>query len=107
MENSQVRVEKTKVEETSETITHFFEINTNHPDWPLSLLVAEAVQEVAEKSTFEIEPLANSIDPDALDDLFKDRVGGHHRSRGEVMFPMEEYMITVVGNDRITVTESV
>lgn len=104
MKTTQTTVVETKVEETNGTITHFFAIDED-TDWPLSILVGEAIETVADQPTNEIEPLAHCVDPDALDDLFTDRWNGGSRAAGEVTFTMDRYRVTVLADDRITVTE--
>lgn len=105
MRTEQRRIVEVRVEEASDAITHVFDVNRSHCDWPLSILVCEAVEEVAARPTNEIEPLGHSVDVDALDDLFGDRWDGQPRTDGKVTFPMDEYTVTVVANERIVVTE--
>lgn len=105
MEPSYPAVVETGVEETSETITHVFHASRERTDWPTSILVSEAIERVADKPTHEIEPLAHSVDPDALDGLFTDRWSGQRRTSGEVTFPIDDYRVTVTANEQILVTE--
>lgn len=105
MRSNQTRIVEANVEESDDATTHFFEVDRRHADWPLSVLVCEAVEEVADASTNEIEPLDHHVDAEALDGLFDDRWNGRPRTEGKVTFPMDDYVITVVADGRIVVTE--
>lgn len=106
MRINQTPIVEANVEETDDATMHFFEVDRRHADLPLSVLVCEAVEEVSGASTDEIEPLGHYIDVEALDGLFGDRWNGQPRSEGEVTFPMDDYVITVVADGRVIVTES-
>ena len=47
--------------------------------------------------------LADSIDPDALDALFRSRDGGRRES-GRVVFPLASYQVTVTASGEVIVT---
>ena len=49
--------------------------------------------------------LADSIDPDALDALFRSRDEGR-RDSGRVVFPLASYLVTVKANGEVVVTTS-
>lgn len=63
------------------------------------------VQEVADTlgvGRLELDPLFETIDPDALDSLFQTPEPAHHDDRVE--FSMEGCQVTVFGTGRIDVT---
>ena len=66
---------------------------------PPSMRVAYRLAEESEKSIEELHPLAESIDPEALDDIF------HGRSAPEayVTFRHEGFTVTVTGDGDVLV----
>lgn len=66
-------------------------------DKPVSLAVIECISEVDDGNPETRPPLYEAIDPDALDNLFRDR------NTGEVTFTYLEYKITVT-SDAVTTT---
>jgi hypothetical protein len=62
------------------------------------LLTEKTVETIAEtkgQSVYELKPLYNVIDPEALDALFAPRADGTSRPVGEVSFHYEGYWVTV------------
>lgn len=70
---------------------------TIEEDKPLSLAVIECIAEVDGGDPETLPPLYESIDPEALNSLFR------NRSTGEVTFTYLDYEITVT-SDAITTT---
>lgn len=77
------------------------EWNTNRST---SEVVVHAVGEVASEDPTSLRPLAEVVDPDALDSLF-DHMGDHQSTNTYVVFEYHDYEITVFGNGRITLAE--
>jgi hypothetical protein len=72
---------------------------------PVSLRVVEAVASLRGVDPVELEPLAGSIDPDALNDLF-DPVDDRRRAvRGDVAFAYEGVYVTVTSEGEIDLRE--
>lgn len=76
----------------------------NHGDGRISETVIDAITEVVEDSSTEIEPLYESIDPDALEDLFDRRPGKDVPTRVE--FRHEEFSIAVEENGRVVIYDA-
>ena len=83
---------------------HYFSPSEQR-DWPIHVLVAVALEEVADRPTNEIEPLHHSINVDALDQLFQPCANGWPRTEGEVTFTVGEYRITVTAQKQIVIKE--
>ncbi len=77
---------------------------TNHVEGPIAETVIQAIAEVTEGSSTEIEPLYESIDPDALEDLFDRRTGKSVPTRVE--FRHKGLSIAVEKNGRIVVYDA-
>ncbi len=77
---------------------------TNHVDGPIAETVIDAITEVIEGSSTEIEPLYESIDPDALDDLFDRRPGKSVPTRVE--FRHKEFSIAIEESGRVVVYDA-
>lgn len=65
--------------------------------------VVEAVATVTGTDPTEFEPVATTIDPDALDALFAPRDSGQRRDRGYVRFPVAGHDVTVYAHGEIVV----
>ena len=74
---------------------------TNHADGPLAETVIDAITEIIDGNSTEIEPLYESIDPDALEDLFNRRPGKSVPTRVE--FQHKGFSIVVEENGRVVV----
>ena len=81
MSVDQTPVRESNVEQTDEATLHYF-VTDERNEWPIHLLVVEALEAVADRSTNEIEPLHHRIDIEALDRLFRPRPNGHSRAAG-------------------------
>lgn len=67
----------------------------------LSTAVVKAVAEAEGVDPCDLsESLADVVDPDALDELFRDRPG----AEGRVQFRFCEYRVTVTSDDQIAVS---
>lgn len=68
-------------------------------DWTevdsISTAVTSAVARLADVEATDLEPLARSVDPDALEALFRPTFDGHPRPGGRVTFPFAGYEVTV------------
>ncbi|WP_135825867.1 HalOD1 output domain-containing protein [Halorussus ruber] len=69
-----------------------------------STVVVTAVAAVAETDPLDLEPLRESIDPDALDALFRQTPGGRIRSSGQAEFWFADHHVTVDATGEIEVT---
>ncbi|GKZ12334.1 HalOD1 output domain-containing protein [Haladaptatus sp. T7] len=76
---------------------------TVHEGGPIAETVIDAIAEVTDSSSTEIEPLYESIDPDALEDLF----GRHSEKRvpRRVEFIHKGFAVVVERNGRVTIYE--
>ncbi|WP_276282006.1 HalOD1 output domain-containing protein [Halorussus caseinilyticus] len=66
--------------------------STEHPT---STVVVTAVAAVTETDPLDLEPLRESLDPDALDDIFRRTPGGHVREEGCVEFSLAAHEVVV------------
>ena len=82
---------------TEPTIQHL----STTPD--VSSAVVLAVADATDTSPFELPPLYDSIDPDALDAVFQSGVDGRSRSEISVTFTMAGCTVTVDAS-AVTVT---
>jgi hypothetical protein len=65
--------------------------------------VVRAVAEVRGCDPVELPPLNGALDPDALDDLFEDTVGGRPRRGGRLAFEYADCRVNVLGGEKIRV----
>ena len=72
-------------------------------DEPPSLAVVSVVADVTDNGPLELEPLYNSIDPDALDGLFQMSRAGPSRTGGQVSFTFEGCDVVVHGDRQVVV----
>ena len=75
-----------------------------YPSEPPSIAVALALMEVADCEVTDLDPLydAASVDPDALDELFRPPKGGASRDC-RLTFTYHDYEVTVKSYGRIVV----
>jgi hypothetical protein len=69
-----------------------------------STVVVTAVAAVAETDPLDLEPLRASVDPDALDALFRQTPGGRVRSSGQTEFRFADHHVTVDATGEIRVS---
>lgn len=62
--------------------------------------VIEAVSAATDKIPTEIGPLNETIDPDALNELFGPTPDGRRREGGRVRFPFEGFSVVIDGKRR-------
>ena len=70
-------------------------------DWdsgPVSEVVVKLVGTATETEATELPPIANCVDPDALDQIFN-----RERKRGSVMFPYAGCQVTVYAHGEVEV----
>ena len=72
---------------------------------PLSERVVRKLSEVKGVDEERIEPLYNSVDPDALDAIFRDLSDGPERVGGRVEFTHEGCDVTVRADGGVSVDE--
>lgn len=68
--------------------------------------VVRAVSKVHECEPVELPPLNDALDPDALDDLFGETVGGQSRHGGHLVFEYADCLVTVLGGEKIRIEEA-
>lgn len=75
-----------------------------YPSEPPSIAIPLALQEVTDTGATDLEPMhdAASVDPDALDDLFRPTAGGAHRE-ASVTFTYQGYRVAVRSYGRIVI----
>ena len=74
-------------------------------DGSLGAAVVVAIAEATETPTHDIEPLYETVDPDALAALFGPRTTGGPRRLGTVSFVHDWCHVTVDGNEIVVDTE--
>ena len=72
-------------------------------DEPLSEGVVTAVADASEADPARLDPLAETIDPDALDALFDDRYDGTARADGLIRFSFCGYDVVACGDGCVSV----
>lgn len=80
-----------------------YRVRHDEGDQSLSTVVVAAVAAVAETDPLELPPLRDSVDPDALDDLFATTCGGRARELGQIEFPVDDYQVVVHASGDIEV----
>lgn len=68
---------------------------TDSPTAPVSERVIAAVAAATDTDPLELEPLFDSVDPDALDALFANEGGTTARTEGQLTFPTNGCRVTV------------
>lgn len=71
---------------------------------PVSVVVVEAIAAATDQSPLEVDPLYDTIDPEALDELFHN-VGSQSRARGRIKFVHCGYEVTVEDTGDVTIDE--
>ncbi|WP_324760577.1 HalOD1 output domain-containing protein [Haloarcula sp. GH36] len=66
------------------------------------MAVVDVVSAVVGRDPISLRPLAEIIDPDALDALFAPRENGEQRPGGEVSFIYSECRVTIQNSEYIT-----
>lgn len=66
--------------------------------------VIAAVADAANVDPAEMDPLADFVDPDALDALFADRYDGTPRIGGSTRFPFSGYEVSVTDGQYVTLS---
>lgn len=69
----------------------------------LSSTVSNTIAGVEDAVPEDLPPLYESIDPDALDELFSPTANGGRRADGHVSFPFEDYHVTIHTHGEIAV----
>lgn len=82
-------------------------IEVETPTRTPSMAVVAAVADARGVDPLRLEPLANSIDPEALDRLFADTYGGQPRMIGRVTFELAGCEVTVTRADGGAVTATI
>jgi len=72
-------------------------------DEALSECVVAAVADASEADPARLDPLAETIDPDALDALFDDRYDGTARADGVIQFSFCGYDVVACGDGCVSV----
>jgi hypothetical protein len=80
-----------------------YEVDDNQT---LSEGVVAAVAAVSNTDPAEMDPLAEAIDPDALDALFADHYDGTPRSTGTAQFSFFDHELVVSGDGHVSVVEA-
>jgi hypothetical protein len=89
----------------TETRRASMEVET--PNRTPSMAVIEAVADARGVDPLQLEPLANAIDPEALDRFFAHTYGGRPRAVGRLTFEVAGCEVTVTGADEVSVTSRV
>lgn len=66
----------------------------------VSLAVIETVAAVTDRSSTDLGPLSEAVDPEALDELFAPTFDDRPRPGGLVCFPFEGLLVVVDGERR-------
>lgn len=70
-----------------------------------SVAVVEAVAAATGYDPYDVPPLYEVVDPDALDDLFSPKHDGTPRRAGRVTFPLAGCNVTVTGHGEVVVRQ--
>lgn len=73
------------------------------PDEPISKAVIRAVSAIEGKEPSSITPLADVVDPDALNALFATRTEGTPRTGGRVSFVYSQSRVTIEAGEYLSV----
>lgn len=65
--------------------------------------VVAAVADASNRAPTDLDPLAEAIDPDALDALFADRYDGTPRTGGSTRFVFSDHEVVVTDGSLVTV----
>lgn len=71
---------------------------------PISTRIIRVVANRAGEDAIDLPPLFESVEPDALDGLFRPMAGGIPRDGGEVSFSYAGYRVTVSLNRTVDIT---
>lgn len=80
-----------------------YEVDDNQT---LSEGVVVAVTDLLDTDPAALDPLAESIDPDALNGLFADQFDGTPRSTGTIRFSFSDHEIVVSGDGQISILDA-
>lgn len=94
-------IEKQSTAQGSETLRYEVENGER-----VSETVVEAVSAASNADPATMEPLAESVDPDALDALFADRYDGTPRLGGTVRFSFSGYDVAVTDDRLVSVSSA-
>lgn len=72
------------------------------PDESVSTAVVRAVSAVRGLEQCSLQPLADVVDPDALDALFEDKPNGEARTGGRLVFVYAACRVTVDNGEYLT-----
>lgn len=75
-------------------------------DQTLSEGVVAAVAAVSDADPAAMDPLAEAIDPDALNDLFADQLDGTPRPPGTARFSFSDHELAVSGDGHISILDA-
>jgi hypothetical protein len=70
-----------------------------------SEVVVYAVAEISSRDAAKLRPLAEVIDPDALDAIF-DQTGSEEARNAHISFEYNGYEITIFSHGRLTISEA-
>ncbi|APE95082.1 HalOD1 output domain-containing protein [Halodesulfurarchaeum formicicum] len=76
-----------------------FEIEENKP---VSMAVVQAVSTVKGAKPWSIPPLAEALDPDALDALFETGAGGTPQGADQISFDFANFRVSIDNGKRLT-----
>lgn len=74
-------------------------------DESVSMAVVQAVSTVEEEKIQCLPPLANVVDTDALDALFRSRHNGTERTGGRLSFVYNNCLLTIDNGEYLTLTQ--
>ena len=75
------------------------------PGESVSMAVVDVVSSAIDRDPRSLRPLAEILDPDALDALFAPRENGEQRPGGEVTFVYSGCRVTIQNGEYITVQQ--
>ena len=75
------------------------------PGESVSMAVIDAISSTANRDPASMRPLAEMLDPDALDALFAPRENGEQRPGGEVSFIYSGYRVTIQNGEFISIRQ--
>lgn len=82
-------------------------IDVETPTRTPSMAIVAAVADARGVDPLQLEPLANAIDPEALDRLFADTYGGQSRTTGRLTFEVAGCEVIVTDAGEVSATPKV
>jgi hypothetical protein len=91
------------VELEHDDATGCYRVRYDATDAPPSAVAVGAVAAIAGTDPLDLDPVWDSVDPDALDDLFRSTPGGRLRESGQIVFSLADHRVAVDADDEMEI----